>query len=187
MRPTRTSSARLIPGPTPNPPQGPHALALHRCPDRACGRRDRRAGRTGRRQGPRRAGHVVRQPDQDDDQPGDLLHDRAGDRFGAQGRVGRQVRRSGARLLPGDVDDRPGHRPGGRQPHRPRDGPEHPRGPGGGRQTGGTGTRRGWRARILREHHPHVAAVVVGLGQRPADTFRRTARRVRAAGHGRHR
>ena len=90
-------------------------------------------------------------------------------------------------LLPGDVHHRPGHRPGGRQPHRPRDGPEHPRRPGGGRQTGGTGTRRGRRARILREHHPHVAAVVVDLGQRPADTLRRAARRVRAAGHGRHR
>ena len=56
------------------------------------------------RQGRRRARHDVRQPDQDDDRAGHLLHDRAGHRLGAQGRQRRQGRRPGAGLLPGDVD-----------------------------------------------------------------------------------
>ena len=48
-----------------------------------------------------------------------LLHDRAGHRLGARGRHRRQGRRSGVRLLPGDVDGRAGDRPGRRQPAQP--------------------------------------------------------------------
>ena len=53
------------------------------------------------------ARHRLRQPDQDDDRAGHLLHDRAGHRIGPQGLPGRQGRRHRPGLLPDHVDARP--------------------------------------------------------------------------------
>ncbi len=105
------------------------------------------------------ARHRLRRPDQDDDPAGHLLHDRARRRLGAPGRQGRQGRRSGARLLPGDVDGRARHRPGRRQPDQARrrvcdlDDAARQRRPGAGR-----GRARQHR-RLPARHHPDHDAV----------------------------
>lgn len=55
------------------------------------------------RKKPHGARDGVRQPDQDDDRTGHLLHDRARDRLGAQSRGRGQGRRAGFGLLSNDV------------------------------------------------------------------------------------
>ena len=103
----------------------PNTLALHRG-DRGGRRRcDRWPGGARRRVLARDPRHAVREPDQDDDQPDHLLHDRARHRIGPQRCVGGQSRRVGDGLLPHHVDRGPGDRAAGRQRDQPRNGTQH--------------------------------------------------------------
>ena len=166
-------------------PARPHALALHRRHRRGARRRRRRPPRPRGRQERRRARHDVRRADQDDDRAGDLLHDRARHRVGAQGRHRRQGRRPGVRLLPRDVDVRARDRPGRRQPHPPRQ--RHaPVGDrrGQGRRAGREGARVRWPDGLRPGHHSRHAVLGADGRQCAAGAFRRAARRVRAAGDG---
>ena len=72
-----------------------------------CGCGARNCGRTALsrlRQAAEATRHRLRQPDQDDDRSGDLLHHRAGDRIGPQGVTGREGGRHRPGLLPDHVD-----------------------------------------------------------------------------------
>ena len=78
----------------PDGAQGPHPLALHRGGRRRRPRRPRRVAGPRPRQGAEGPRDQLRQPHQDDDLPGHLLHDRPGHRVGAQGRQRRPRRRA---------------------------------------------------------------------------------------------
>lgn len=90
--------------------QGPHPLAVYRGCRRGGARCGRRHAVAGIRQVGGCARRDIRQSHQDDDQPGDLLHHRAGHRIGTQGRKCGTSGRIGVRVLPGDVDGRTGDR-----------------------------------------------------------------------------
>ena len=113
---------------------------------------------------------------------GHLLHPRAGGRVRAQRRQRRQGRRPGPGLLPGDVDLRPGDRPGRRQHPAPGPGPQPHRRRGGGRA--GAGRRGVLDHGVPAGHHPDHPVLVGDRGRGAADAAGGAAGRVRAAGDG---
>ena len=157
--PPRRNDVRLNPhGPFAVGPQGPVPLALHGGGRRRRAGRPRRLAGTRPRQGAEGPRHQLRQPHQDDDLAGHLLHDRARHRVGPQGRQRRPRGRPRPRLLRHHVDVRAGHRPGRRQPDPPRHGAGHPHDvQGGGRWRG-----RGRPGRLHRQHHPDDAGLAAG-------------------------
>ncbi len=158
------------------PEEGPYALPLHRRHRGGAGGGRRRSGIPRAREGAQAPRHRVREPDQDDDLAGHLLHDRARYRFDPAGRQGGPGRRARTGLLPLDVHDRAGDRAGGRQHppagHRP--GPHRTRAlrGAGGRVDDGVPAR----------DHPDHALLAARRRQRALDAVRRAARRIRGPG-----
>lgn len=162
---------------------GPHPLPVHRRDRRRDPRHRRGPDRPRLRGRAQAARYGLREPDQDDDLADHLLHDRAGHRLGTEGHQGRCSRRSGARLLPGDVPGRAHHRSGGRQHPAPGRGPRAD----GRDQADGPrpGVARGAAAGRLRAlDHPHHLRLRLHPGPGPADPPRRPPRRIRPSGDG---